>query len=154
MFRPRLILHPTDFSASSHYAYQVATDLAAQHQATVLVLHVVETLGPENVTYRQAVSELQPEGYRTRLLQDLRQQAPALRPAVPVRHLLAEGDPVAEIERAARDNHCDLIVMGTHGHTGLRRLFLSSTADQVHRVAPCPVLTAKLPDPDNQGEPA
>ena len=49
MFRPQLILHPTDYSESSSYALQIAADLARQLQAKILILHVAETLGPENV---------------------------------------------------------------------------------------------------------
>jgi nucleotide-binding universal stress UspA family protein len=145
MFQLRRILHPTDFSAHSRYAYEIATELAARHQAALLVLHVVETLGPENVTYGEAASQPQPEGYRGRLWDDFLRQAPPLRPEVRPQHLLAEGDTVEEIKRAADEQHCDLIVMGTHGHTGLLHLLMGSTTERVIRVAPCPVLTAKLP---------
>ncbi|HZY86111.1 MAG TPA: universal stress protein [Gemmataceae bacterium] len=145
MFQLRRILHPTDFSPHSQYAYEIATELAARHQAALLVLHVVETLGPENVTYGEAVSQPQPEGYRGRLWDDLRRQTPPLRPEVRAQQLLAEGDTVAEIKRVADEQHCDLIVMGTHGHTGLLHLLMGSTTERVIRVAPCPVLTAKLP---------
>ncbi len=141
MFQPRLILHPTDFSESSVRAFHLAADLARLHGATLLVLHVVETLGPENVTFGEAVSQLEPEGYRQRLEADLRRRAPAPDPAVAVEYLLVEGDPATEIERVAQERGCDLIVLGTHGHTGLRRLFLGSIVDNIIRRAPCPVLT-------------
>ena len=145
MFQLRRVLHPTDFSPPSQYAYEIATELAEKHQAALLVLHVVETLGPENVSYGEAVSQPQPESYRQRLWADLRRNAPPLRPTVQVEHLLAEGDTVTEIKRVAEEQHCDLIVLGTHGRTGLSHLLMGSAAERVIRVAPCPVLTAKVP---------
>jgi nucleotide-binding universal stress UspA family protein len=54
-----------------------------------------------------------------------------------------EGDPVSMILRAAKETHSDVIVMGTHGRTALTRLLLGSVAEEVLRMAPCPVLTAK-----------
>src|SRR5438094_602322 len=72
MFRPQLILHPTDYSESSSYALQIAADLARQLQAKILILHVAETLGPENVTFGEATSQLEPASYRHRLEADLR----------------------------------------------------------------------------------
>jgi universal stress protein A len=144
MFRPRAILHPTDFSDCSGYAFHIAVDLARQNQAALLVLHVAETLGPENVTYGEAASQLEPEAYRQRLEDELRRRVPA--PAgLHVDHVLAAGEPAREIERVAREHSCDLIVMGTHGRTGLSRLLVGSVAELVIRLAPCPVLTAKLP---------
>ena len=145
MFQPRLILHPTDFSDYSHYAYCVALDLARQHGGKVLVLHVVETLGPENVSYGEAAGELEPEAYRQRLWDDLRREVPAPQGGVPVEHFLAEGDPAQQIERLARGRQCDLIVMGTHGRTGLLHRLMGSVTEKVIHLAPCPVLITKLP---------
>jgi len=58
---------------------------------------------------------------------------------------LVEGDPVSEILRVAREMPADLIVMGTHGRTGLERLLMGSVAEEVLRKATCPVLTVKRP---------
>ena len=144
MFKPRTILHPTDFSDYSDYAFGIASDLARQHGAKLLVVHVVETLGPENVTYGEAVSELEPEGYRLHLQEQLRRHVPAPE-GVTIEYLLVAGEPASEIERVARERSCDLIVMGMHGWTGLHRLLMGSIAEQVIRRVPCPVLTTKLP---------
>jgi nucleotide-binding universal stress UspA family protein len=148
MFRPRVILHPTDFSEFSAYAFRIAVDLARQNDAALLVLHVAETLGPENVTYGEVATHLEPENYHKRLFDDLRQAVPAPE-GVPVHYVLAGGDPAQEIERVAREHACDLIVMGTHGRTGLTRLFMGSIAEEVVRLAPCPVLVAKWHQPDS-----
>jgi len=146
MFHPRLILHPTDYSESSNYAMQVAADLARQYQARILILHVVETLGPENVTFGEATSQLEPSSYRHRLEEDLRRHEPAP-PGVAVEYLLAEGDTAHEIQRVAQVRGCDLIVMGTHGRKGLSRWVMGSTAEKVIRLAACPVLTTKISIP-------
>jgi nucleotide-binding universal stress UspA family protein len=147
MFHPRLILHPTDYSKSSNYAMQIAADLARQYQARILILHVVETLGPENVTFGEATSQLEPSSYRDRLEEDLRRHERAP-PGVSVEYLLAEGDTAQEIQRVAQERGCDLIVMGAHGWTGfLSRLVMGRTAEKVIRLAPCPVLTTKISIP-------
>jgi len=143
MFAPKIILHPTDFSDCSGYALSIACDLAKQHNAKILVLYVAETLGPENVTYGEAVSQLQPLGYRGRLEKYLTEAAPQP-DGFSIEHVLSEGDPAREIDRLARKHQADLIVMGTHGHTGLERLLMGSVAEAVVRLAPCPVLTAKI----------
>ena|SRR5438132_1031979 len=144
MFYPRVILHPTDFSECSNAALHIAADLARQNEATLLVLHVAETLGAENVTYGEAASHLEPESYRQRLEEDLRRSVPA--PAgVSTKYLLAAGEPAQEISRVAREQSCDLIAMGTHGHRGLSRLFMGSITEHVIRLASCPVLVSKCP---------
>jgi nucleotide-binding universal stress UspA family protein len=145
MFRPTAILHPTDFSPHSQAAFMVAVDLAQQYQARLLVLHVVESLGPENVTFGEIATQLEPDGYRQRLLAEVQQiQAP---PSVNVRleHMLAEGTPASEITRTASENDCGLIVMGTHGRTGIKRLVMGSVAEHVVRHAVCPVLVVPMP---------
>jgi nucleotide-binding universal stress UspA family protein len=147
MFQPKVILHPTDFSESSKYAYQIALDLARQHEGTLLVLHVVQTLGPENVTHGEAATQLEPESYQKRILDDLRKQVPPPGAGVTLQYLVAEGDPATAIEQVGREHRCDLIVMGTHGHTGLTRLLMGSTAEKVVRIASCPVLTSRMPTP-------
>ncbi len=69
----------------------------------------------------------------------------APQPGVQVEHRLEEGDAASEILRVAREGKCDLVVLGTHGRTGLRRLLMGSVAEQVVRQAPCPVVTVKAP---------
>lgn len=143
MFAPQLILHPTDYSDSSQKALGIAVDLAQHYAASLIVLHVVETLGPDNVTVGQAATELQPDAYQQRLHADLERWIQGRNLRVQPRLLLAEGDPAHEIERVARAEGCDLLVLGTHGRTGLRRLLMGSIAEQVLRRAPCPVLIVK-----------
>jgi nucleotide-binding universal stress UspA family protein len=145
MFSPKVILHPTDFSECSNYALPLAADLATQYRARLIVLHVVETLGPANVTFGEVEKQLEPQGYLDRLQKELHNVRPPVDSSVSVDYLLVEGDPARGIEQVVLDQHCDLIVMGTHGHRGLERLLLGSVAEQVIRRAPCAVLTARCP---------
>ena len=83
-----------------------------------------------------------PESYLKHMREELRRMKPS-DPKTRVQHLLVEGNPATAILRAARENKCDLIVMGTHGRTGLNRLLMGSVAEEVVRKAPCLVLTVK-----------
>lgn len=65
-------------------------------------------------------------------------------PNVPFEHRMLKGDPAEEIVRFADEAHCELIVMGTHGRTGFKRLLMGSVAEAVVRRAKCPVLTYKV----------
>src|SRR5262249_38740904 len=113
VFQPKQILHPTDLSSESQAAYAVAADLARHYGGRLLVLHVAETLGPENVTFGEVATQREPDGYRGRLLADLEAHVPPA--GLPVEYVLAEGDPATEIVRVARERGCDVIVMATHG---------------------------------------
>jgi nucleotide-binding universal stress UspA family protein len=140
MLSIRTILHPTDFSECSGHAFQLACSLARDHGARVIVLHVISVpLVQEKRLYREEV-----EMELNRLV--------ALDSKVPVEHQLEEGDAATQILRVAQETSCDLIVIGTHGRTGLGRLVMGSVAEQVLRKASCPVLTVRVPFP--QSEPA
>ena len=139
----RTILHPTDFSECSNYAFHVACSLARAHGTRVILVHVTSdlvalvpfvTLPPDPSDIRE---QLQKQ------LSDLQSSEPDVR----IDRHLREGDPGTEILRLAQEIKCDLIVMGTHGRTGLGRLLVGSVAEQVLRKAPCPVLTVKTPLP-------
>jgi nucleotide-binding universal stress UspA family protein len=73
------------------------------------------------------------------------QQLESKTPEVRVEHRLVQGYAAAEILRMAAELKCDLILMGTHGRTGVGRLLMGSVAEQIVRKAPCPVLTVKMP---------
>jgi nucleotide-binding universal stress UspA family protein len=140
MLSIRTILHPTDFSEYSAFAFQLACSLARDHGAKVVVLHVY----PPPIAHGEVVARRQPNGFHEELWRLLRRvQAPV--PEVSVSHRLEEGDPAAEVLRVAQESGCDLIVMGTHGRTGLRRVVLGSVAERVVRAAGCPVLTIRPP---------
>jgi len=137
------LLAPTDFSEPSLKALDYALALASPSGAIVRALHVVEptqkclTFDPssvllpdeESVTLRQAELE--------RIAQERRHQAAKLACHICV------GRPVAEIVQAAIDFRSDLLVISTHGRTGLNHLLMGSVAERVVRHAPCPVLVVR-----------
>jgi nucleotide-binding universal stress UspA family protein len=137
----RTILHPTDFSPYSDYAFRLACSLARDYGARLVVLHVE---APPVIVYTEGLIPPEPVEDKAQLRERLHQLQPG-DPKVPVEHYLAEGNAVAEILRTAEDTRCDLILMGTHGRTGLGRLLMGSVAEQVVRRAPCPVVTVKTP---------
>ena len=138
MIRIQKIVYPTDFSSYSNQAYFHAVALAENHGAglTVLFVYTPEMSAPGaagDLDYARAY-------WRNQL-----EQIRPVDPRIPVRHVFLEGDPAAEIVRFARDAAADLIVMGTHGRTGLERLLLGSVAEKVLRDARCSVMVVKLP---------
>jgi nucleotide-binding universal stress UspA family protein len=138
MIRIQKIVYPTDFSSYSNQAYFHAIALAETHGASLTVLFVyspdMSAPGPAR----------DPDTARAYWRSQLEQIRP-VDPRIPVRHVFLEGDPAEEIVRYGRDAGADLIVMGTHGRTGLERLLLGSVAEKVLRDASCSVLVIKLP---------
>lgn len=137
----RTILHPTDFSECSNYAFQVACTLARDPGARLVLVHVTS-----NLVVAVPFVTIPPDPVDIR--EQLQKQLAALQPSEPglqVERHLREGDPATEILRLAQETHADLVVMGTHGRTGLGRLLVGSVAEQVLRKAPCPVLTVRTP---------
>jgi nucleotide-binding universal stress UspA family protein len=143
MFAMKTILHPTDFSANARPAFEVACDLAGDGCGRLVVLHVerppLATLGGT-----PAVPPLPDEYDHQGLWEELRNMRPSCA-GTGVEHRLEYGDPAAVILKTAREVGADLIVMGTHGRTGLRRLLMGSVAEQVVRKARCAVLTVRTP---------
>jgi nucleotide-binding universal stress UspA family protein len=144
MLAIRIILHPTDFSEQSTYAFRLACALARDHNARLIVLHVATA---PVVAYGEGVLPVDLDLYAQEAAAKLdKVQPPDLQ--VQVEHrLLVEAEPVSEILRQAAEEPCDLIVVGTHGRTGFRRVLMGSVAEQVVRKATCPVLTVKTPFP-------
>jgi len=140
----RRILHATDFSKASSPAFAKALELARQQGAQLLLLHVMSPPSP----FRASEP---PTDYLALLAQarrDVERRLGALlararKAGVRVRSKLVEGAPAHGIVRIARRQRADVIVIGTHGRTGLRRLFLGSVAERVLQLAVCPVLTVR-----------
>lgn len=135
------ILHPTDFSETAEAALDLACSLARDHQGKVVLLHVL----PDDVLlYGAEVIPVPPAANNREAMLKL-DALKSKHPEIESARMVTEGVAGKEIVGIARDLHCDLIVMGTHGRSGLTRLLLGSVAEQVVRHAPCPVLTVKLP---------
>jgi nucleotide-binding universal stress UspA family protein len=141
MFPIRRILHPTDFSEQSSAAFEVACALARDYSAELTVLHVCST---PPVYFPDGIAVPLPgeDPYRTRVqLYEIQPNDPRVK----VQHVLVEGNPIDQILKQARSDSADLIVMGTHGSSGLTRLLMGSVAESVTRKAACPVLTLRKP---------
>lgn len=141
------ILCPTDFSDSARYALQVAEEMAGQFHARLHLLHVIFDVN----VYSGAASAMTwyPSMYvdLERIAQDeLKMLRASISKTKDVSEKIARGTESEQILQYARSHSCDLIVMGTHGRTGIERLILGSTTEQVVRHASCPVLTVRLPN--------
>ena len=139
---PHKILHPTDYADASRPALMEAVALAEEHNATLVLLHVVDSLGPEQLSYRESLSADQPAELRRRLFGELHHVLPE-NSHVSVDCVLSEEELVTAILRTQTELQCDLIVLGTHGETGIRRWLTGSVAEEVVRRAACPVLVVK-----------
>jgi nucleotide-binding universal stress UspA family protein len=138
----RTILHPTDFSEHAGYAFRLACALARDYGAKLVVLHVAE---PPVAVYGEGVIVPVYDPIHEELKVKLRKIRAPNPEEVEVEHRMVEGDPPEEILAVAKEHSCDLIIMGTHGRTGLRRLLMGSVAEEVVRKALCPVLTIRTP---------
>ncbi len=134
------ILFPTDFSEDAQWAFHFACSLGRDCGARVVVLYVMPPpLGDEELQARHHPDEYFAGPWEA--LHGL--QAPD--DNVRVEHRLEEGDAAQRILEVAEEVEAGLIVMATHGRTGLRRLLLGSVAEHVLRKAECPVLTVRVP---------
>jgi nucleotide-binding universal stress UspA family protein len=142
----RRVLHPTDFSRASGAAFTRALAEAREHRGQLLIVHVLSPVIPmagdayvSPAVYDQMGKAARAWGQKqmNRLL------ARARTARVRARGLLLEGVAADQIVRAARRQRADLIVIGTHGRTGVARFFLGSVAARVTATAPCPVLTVR-----------
>jgi universal stress protein A len=141
MLAMETILYPTDFSLESRPAFEVACALARDGGGRVVVLHV-ERSPLASLGGFAGVPPLPSEYDRQTVEEQLHAVQPS-QPGIPVEYRLEYGDPEEGILKAAQEIGADVIVMGTHGRTGLRRLLMGSIAEHVMRKAPCPVLTVR-----------
>jgi universal stress protein A len=142
----RRILHPTDFSPASRPAFNKALELARERDAELIIAHVLGSVAP--VIGEGYVSPQTYEQIQTSVRASGQKQLDALvgraaKAKVRARGMLLDGVPYSQIVRAAKSQRADVIVMGTHGRSGIARLFLGSVAERVVATAPCPVLTVR-----------
>jgi nucleotide-binding universal stress UspA family protein len=136
------ILLPTDGSEGMTAVIEHARDLAAIHDGTVHVLYVANTASlsdlPMESSWEGVSSALQQQGERAI------EAATEILGGQSVETRIIEGSPSKEITTYAEENDCDVIVMGTHGRSGVDRLLLGSVAERVVRSAQVPVLTISV----------
>ena len=157
------ILCPVDFSLTSAWATRYAVAFAEAHDARLILLHVVPLpsvslpgyygidgaeLEMGGVLFGMSAEECTTTEGRDDDAINLERLAEALdaRHSCTIRARTAVGKPFLETIRAAKEEKADLIVMGTHGRTGLPHMLIGSTAEKVVRMAPCPVLTVRQPE--------
>jgi nucleotide-binding universal stress UspA family protein len=141
-----IILHPTDFSECASQAETLAVRLARDLGGELVLTQVLVEAplygeGFANVREAQKVYDAQ----RRWSEETLEGRAGQIRKehGIKVRWTLSVGLPYDEIVRAAAHEHAEMIVMGTHGRSGLNRLLLGSVAERVIRLASCPVVTVR-----------
>lgn len=166
------ILVPVDFSAYSTKALLCAADIAERFNSSIIVMHVIgrevgihavrRRLGAERVPLLGPFTESQvrniPDQEIESVIVDYREQAytqlqaflPARLSGGAVELRVVIGSPFERIIEMALREEAGLIVMGTHGRTGLAHIAMGSVAERVVRLAPCPVLTVKAPSPETE----
>jgi nucleotide-binding universal stress UspA family protein len=137
--KAKKILFPTDFSHTGDAALALATVLARDTGATLLIVHVQEP----PMAYGGGELYYGVPNPATEDLEGMLHEIKPSDPAVAHEHRMITGDPATAVVRLAEEEDVDMIVMGTHGRTGLSRLLMGSVAEAVVRRATCPVLTYK-----------
>jgi len=142
------IVVPTDFSGGSEDAWALAQRIAEAVGSEIVLVHVfVEppSYGEASLPVESAWQVI--ESARKWVEQELEKWAGAAKEkGISVRTFVRTGSPYQGIVDLATDERADLVVMGTHGRSGMSRILLGSVADRVIRLAPCPVLTVRKPE--------
>ncbi|MDN3510674.1 MAG: universal stress protein [Candidatus Jettenia sp.] len=147
MTKLKKILCPIDFSPCSTYALNYAIDLSMKDQASLYLIYVIEThinnVGDVVKQIDLSLEDQQTDNLKMRLINLIPGET---REKVYVDTFIVKGVPFVEIIKAAKDKQVDLIIMGTHGRTGLKHILIGSVAERVIQKAPCPVLSIRLPE--------
>jgi len=139
---PKTILYATDFSPNTSLAQELAIDLARALSASLIVLHVLDpTLGYPPLEEGESPILKARQAAADKSLQALSQDCS--HQGISAEAILRVGFPAFEIVRLAEERSVGLIIMGTHGWTGLKHLIVGSTAENVVRTAKCGVLTVR-----------
>lgn len=148
MIKIEKILFPTDFSDCAKHALSYAIAFAEEYKAKLFILHVVPEVNiPTSVKgLSSSLSKLYGE-----LARDANERIKKLVPKrflekIEVENIVVRGVPFLEIIKKAKEQKVDLIVISTHGRTGLKQAIFGSTAEKVVRKSPCPVLTVRSPE--------
>jgi nucleotide-binding universal stress UspA family protein len=142
----RRIVHPSDFSKASVAAFRKAVEMAKAQRAELVIVHVVNPIIPvagegyiSPKTYEEIAASTR--GSAQKQLDKL--VAKAKQAGVRAKSFVLEGAAYDQIVRFGKSKRADLMVLGTHGRSGLAKLFLGSVASRVVTAATCPVLTVR-----------
>lgn len=139
------IIVPIDFSEYSKKALRYAVEFARRYTAEIVLVYVVEpVVYPADFSFGQvAVPSMERELFERGEEQLKKLIATEVGDAVTARSQVRSGKPFVEIIACATEENADLIIIATHGHTGIEHVLFGSTAEKVVRKAPCPVLTLR-----------
>lgn len=142
------IVVPIDFSEYSKRAFRYAVDFAQTFEAELLLVYVVEpVIYPADFSFGQVALPSMERELHDRGRQQLQSLIDTEVPAgVPARCTIRSGKPFVEIIQLAKDEEADLIIIATHGHSGIEHALFGSTAEKVVRKSPCPVLSIRSPE--------
>ena len=144
MDRRKKILAPTDLSELSEVGVRSAMEMARSQGAEVIVYHVIgfeETTVPYEGFYTESLARLVPQERKKLLAEFLRENFADILPQVTIRQEVEVGVPYKRIVEKAAEEGAELIVMSTHGRTGLLHMLIGSVTEKVVQRAPCPVLS-------------
>lgn len=146
----RKILVPIDFSEYSKKALHYAIPFARQFHAKILLLYVVEpTIYPADFSFGQIGMPNVENELRVKGEQELQELiAEEIKGVVPAEGLVKVGLPFVEVVSYAKEEGIELIIVATHGHTGVEHVLFGSTAEKIVRKAPCPVLVVRSDERD------
>ncbi|MDA8079127.1 MAG: universal stress protein [Nitrospiraceae bacterium] len=141
------ILFATDFSEGSDHALPYAVDMARQYNSKLYLVHVIYDVAKTAGWYVPHVSidEIYRDMERSARAELEKIYIDEMRGFKDIEHVVLKGIPYEEITRFAAEQQVDLIILGTHGRKGIDRMLFGSTAEQVVRTSPCPVLSVRLP---------
>lgn len=141
------ILVPVDFSEYSKEALKYAVQFARQFNAKLYIIYVIEpVIYPADFSMGQVAIPSLENDIKKRAEEEMDSLIKSfVDPSLETDIIIKTGKPFVEIIETARETDTDLIIMATHGHTGVEHLLFGSTAEKVVRKAPCPVLTMRKP---------
>jgi nucleotide-binding universal stress UspA family protein len=142
----RNILAPIDFSDYSKNALKYATQFAKEFNSALHLIYVVEPMiYPADFSMGQIAIPSTDIDLHSRAEEELNNLAKTIDPSLKVSTIIRTGKPFVEIIEEAKEKDIDLIIIASHGHTGVEHLLFGSTAEKIVRKAPCPVLTLREP---------
>jgi len=142
----KTILFPTDFSNGARAAMDHAISLAKDYQAKLILLYVIQDISiaewyiPSSISAGELIEDMQKSAWQEmdKWIAEVTKQVKD------VEKMVVRGVPFVEIIQTAKERNADLIIIGTHGRTGIDHMLFGSTAEKVVRKAACPVLTVRI----------
>jgi len=142
----KTILFPTDYSNGARAAMDHAISLAKDYHAKLILLYVIQDISiaewyiPSSISAGELIEDMQKSAWQEmdKWFSEVSKQVKD------VEKMVVRGVPFVEIIQTAKERNADLIVIGTHGRTGIDHMLFGSTAEKVVRKAACPVLTVRI----------